>query len=223
MADSPKTRGRHVVILAHPDPGSFNATIARAYCEAVRECGQDVTIRDLYAMGFDPLLKNEERPDRGAIEIAPDVQAELAALSGADVVVLVYPIWFGMPPAILKGYVDRVVGSGVTPLQVQHREAQGPLTAGHMLSITTSGAPSEWLQEQGQIQSLRELATLYLFRAFAMHSTDYLHLGAITQGMAKDVMDGHLAEVRRTARKVCERLAVERYGALPPTSIYDGS
>ena len=223
MAENPKTRGRHVVILAHPDPDSFNAAIARAYCAAVHECGQDATIRDLYAMGFDPLLKNEERPDRRSMEVSADVRAELDALSDADVIVLVYPIWFGMPPAILTGYIDRVVGSGVTPLQVQHRQAQGPLTGGHMVSITTSGAPGEWLHKQGQIKSLRELATLYLFRAFAMHSADYLHIGDIVQNVAEDVIDKHLAEVREKARKICERIAVERYGALPPMSIYDGS
>ncbi len=223
MADIPKARGRHVVILAHPDTDSFNAAVARAYCEAIHECGQDATIRDLYAMGFDPLLKNEERPDRGAIEMASDVRAELEALSGADVVALVYPIWFGMPPAILKGYVDRVVGSGVTPLQVQHHQAQGPLTAGHMVSITTSGAPGEWLHEQGQMQSLRELATLYLFRAFAMHSADYLHIGGIVPDLPQAIIDGHLEDVREKARAICQRIAIERYGAAPPISTYDGS
>lgn len=54
-------------------------------------------------MGFDPLLKNEERPDRRGSSLSRDVRAELDALTGSDVIALVYPIWFGMPPAMLKG------------------------------------------------------------------------------------------------------------------------
>lgn len=223
MSGEAKAKGGHVVIVAHPDPNSFNSAIAHAYCDAVHESGQQATIRDLYAMGFDPLLKNEERPDRRGTALAADVQAELEALSGSDVIVLVYPIWFGMPPAMLKGYVDRVVGAGVTPHDVQQRAAKGPLTAGHMLTITTSGAPGTWLHEQGQIQSLRELATLYLFRAFSMKSADYLHIGAIVEDLPQPIVDKHLADVREKARVICGRIAVERYGAAPPFSIFDGS
>jgi acetyl-CoA C-acetyltransferase len=109
MADAAKGHARHVAILIHPDPQSFNAAIAHAYCETVRECGQEAILRDLYAMKFDPVLKNEERPDRRGFEIAPDVRAELEAIEGCDVVALIYPIWFGLPPAM----ADCVVAGGV--------------------------------------------------------------------------------------------------------------
>lgn len=115
MADMTKGPARHVVILAHPDPQSFNAAVAHTYCEAVRECGQVAILRDLYAMKFDPVLKNEERPDRRGFEVAGDVGAELEAIEGCEVVAFIYPIWFGLPPAMMKGYVDRVIGAGVTP------------------------------------------------------------------------------------------------------------
>lgn len=223
MTDNPKPRGRHTVILAHPDPGSFNAAIARTYCEAVRDYGQDAEVRDLYAMGFDPLLKNSERPDRCGTKLSPDVEADLEVLAGSDVIALVYPIWFGMPPAMLTGYIDRVVGAGVTPDQVQRRAAQGPLTAGHMFTITTSGTSEEWLHAQGQIQSLHELATLYLFRAFAMHSAGSIHIGGIVEGLDQSTAEKHLVDVRDKAQTMCQRIAVERFGALPPMSIYDGS
>jgi NAD(P)H dehydrogenase (quinone) len=216
-------KSEHVVILAHPDANSFNAAAAHAYCDAVRECGQNAQVRDLYAMGFDPLLKNDERPDRNGMRLASDVLAELDTLTGSDVIVFVYPIWFGMPPAMLKGYIDRVVGAGVTYHQVQQRSAQGPLTAGHMLTITTSGAPGAWLYEQGQVESLRNLATDYLFRAFSMKSADCLHIGGIVEDLPKPLADKHLSEVRQLACEICARIAAERYGAAPPPSIFDGS
>ena len=51
---------KHAVILAHPDPKSLNAAIARTYAETVRELGDEVVERDLYAMRFDPCLKAAE-------------------------------------------------------------------------------------------------------------------------------------------------------------------
>jgi NAD(P)H dehydrogenase (quinone) len=50
-----RSSARHVVVLAHPDPQSFNATIANTCCRTVRECGQKALLRDLYAIGFDPV------------------------------------------------------------------------------------------------------------------------------------------------------------------------
>ncbi|PHP21592.1 hypothetical protein CG471_01065 [Sphingobium sp. IP1] len=223
MTDATKTHGRHVVVLAHPDPTSFNAAVAEAYCQAVRKSGQEVILRDLYAMNFNPILRNDERPDRPGFEIAPDVQAELAAIKGCDVVAFIYPIWFGLPPAMMKGYVDRVIGSGVTPHQVQDRAGQGPLTAGHMISITTSGARDAWLDEQGQMESLRQLSSRYLFRAFSMKSAHYLHIGSIVEGLTERFADQHLFDVQEKARTVCATVAAERYGAAAPPTIFDGS
>lgn len=92
-----------------------------------------------------------------------------------------------------------------------------------MIVITTSGTREAWLDEQGQIDALREIGTRYLFRAFAMKSADYLHIGSIVEGLPQRFIDEHLMDVRERVRKVCARMAVERYGATPAPSIYDGS
>jgi len=223
MADAAQRHGRHVVILAHPDPDSFNSAVARAYCDAVRACGQEAILRDLYAIKFDPVLRKEERPDRRGFKLAPDVRTELAAIEGCDVVAFIYPIWFGLPPAMLKGYVDRVIGAGVTPHQVQDRAGHGPLTAGHMITITTSGARDAWLDEQGQLDSLRQLSSHYLFRAFSMKSAHHLHIGSIVEGLPKRFVDEHLFDVGERARKVCASVAMELYGTAAPPSLSDGS
>jgi NAD(P)H dehydrogenase (quinone) len=59
-------------------------------------------------MNFDPVLRRGERKGRPA----RDVDQEWALLGKVDVYVLVYPIWFGAPPAMLRGYIDRVFGAG---------------------------------------------------------------------------------------------------------------
>ncbi|HEY0314975.1 MAG TPA: NAD(P)H-dependent oxidoreductase, partial [Sphingomonas sp.] len=124
-------RPRHVAILAHTDPHSFNASVAAMYCETVRACGQDVIVRDLYAMGFDPVLRDAERPRHQANALSPDVRAEIDTIRGADIYTLIYPIWFAMPPAMMKGYIDRVLGAGVTALEIQGRVGEGVLHGRH--------------------------------------------------------------------------------------------
>lgn len=223
MPEHSHARIRHVLVLAHPASESFNASVVQTYCETVRACGQEVLVRDLYEMAFDPVLKDDERPRAGGIALSPDVLAEIKAIRGADIYTLVYPIWYAMPPAIMKGYIDRVLGAGVTPQEIQRREAQGVLNGRHMLSITTSGTRDIWLDEQGQIESLRMLTTHYLLHAFGMKSCQHLHLGGVVEGLSKRFVDQALSDVHERARTVCATLAAERHAASAPPAVADGS
>lgn len=100
-----------LIILGHPDPGSFNHAIADTAAEALRNLGHAVTVRDLYAEGFDPVLPAREIPRHAALP--PDVQQHCDELAAADGLIIVHPNWWGQPPAMLKGWVDRVVRPGV--------------------------------------------------------------------------------------------------------------
>lgn len=201
---------RHVVVLAHPDPQSFNASIVRTYCETVDSCGQHADVRDLYGLAFDPLLKDAERPRAERHLPSPDVQAELEVIRGADIYTLVYPIWFAMPPAIMKGYIDRVLGAGVTAREIRDRASRGVLNGRHMLSIMTSGTREVWLDEQGQVEALRSLTSRYLLHAFQMKSCEHLQLDGIVEGLSKRFADQALQQVHERARRVCAMLAAER-------------
>ncbi|WP_454884204.1 NAD(P)H-dependent oxidoreductase [Sphingomonas oryzagri] len=213
-------RPRHAVILAHPNPASFNGLVADAYCDAVRACGHEAIVRDLYALGFDPLLREHERPGTEGFRLSPDVDAELDILRGSDVFILVYPIWFGMPPAMMKGYVDRVLGAGVTSAQVQHRTAETVLRGKRLVGITSSGASKAWLNEQDQMDSLRQLFGRYLLHAFGMKAYEDLHFGETIEGLDQDYVDANLAQVGDRARAICAAIASDRAQgqAVPPAA-----
>lgn len=72
----------HFVILCHPKSDSFNAAVARRYCAVVREIGQEVVVRDLYEMKFDPVLKLTEQPGSADYSVSADVVHELDLLDG---------------------------------------------------------------------------------------------------------------------------------------------
>lgn len=98
------------IILAHPRPGSLNHAIAETAADALRGLDHEVVLHDLCAEGFDPLLPAGEFL-RGA-DLPPLVAAHCREIVEADGIVIVHPNWWGMPPAILTGWVDRVMRPG---------------------------------------------------------------------------------------------------------------
>ncbi len=195
------------MILCHPDPSSFNHAIAAAYCDAVRAAGQVVVLRDLYAIGFDPVLKAAERPTTVAAAYGQDVLDEVDAISGCDVFVLVYPIWFGTPPAMLKGYVERVFGAGVQPEALQGRVRTDLLGGKRLLSFSTSAASKIWLDEQGQGQGLNSVFDQYIVHAFGMRSQEHRRFAHITQDLRKQFADQYLRDVAVQAQRTCAQIA----------------
>lgn len=97
-----------LVVYAHPNPESFNYGIQKTVCEELSAGGHRVELLDLYRDNFDPCMSREERiAYMGKNNIAP-VRGYVEQLQQADALILVYPTWWMGPPAILKGWFDRV-------------------------------------------------------------------------------------------------------------------
>ncbi len=99
------------VILAHPNEGSFNHAIARAAVERIESNGHEVFFHDLYRELFDPILSGAEIPEEAPLP--EQIAKHCGEIAEADGIVVVHPNWWGQPPAILKGWVDRVIRPGV--------------------------------------------------------------------------------------------------------------
>jgi putative NADPH-quinone reductase len=100
-----------LVIVAHPNKASFNHAIALTCSDTLSDNGHEVITHDLYEEHFNPILPFVEFP-RDAV-LPPEVQRHCDEVSLADGIVIVHPNWWGQPPAILKGWVDRVIRPGV--------------------------------------------------------------------------------------------------------------
>jgi len=99
------------IILAHPNQGSFNHAIANTAADALRGNGHRVILHDLNQENFPPLLTAPEL--QGDAKLEPAVSQHCAEIAAADGIIVVHPNWWGMPPAILKGWIDRVLRPGV--------------------------------------------------------------------------------------------------------------
>jgi NAD(P)H dehydrogenase (quinone) len=100
-----------LIILGHPGPKSLNHALAWGAYDALHNDGHHVILHDLCAEDFDPLLPAEEIPESGSIP--PLIYKHCEELRSADGIIIVHPNWWGQPPAILKGWIDRVFRPGI--------------------------------------------------------------------------------------------------------------
>ena len=132
------------VYLAHPRPGSFNHAVFDTVVQHLRDLGCEVLAHDLCAEEFAPGLSADETGTVRSVTGARDAQvafhqAEVATL---DALVFVHPNWWGMPPAVLAGWVQRVLAPGVAyKLGTPEGEPEGLLRAGRALVLNTSDTP----------------------------------------------------------------------------------
>jgi NAD(P)H dehydrogenase (quinone) len=186
---------KHAVIIAHPKAASLTCAAAAAYAEAARGLGHEVIVRDLYRMGFDPCLKAGEVPTDEGARFEPDVLAERATLSDVDVFCFVYPLWFNAPPAILKGYLDRVfsMGFGFGPAL----GGTEPLLDGkRLISFSFSGAPEQWVRDTGAFQALTTLFDRHVAAVCGLQILDHVHTGGVVPDMTGEAVEDVLARVR---------------------------
>ncbi len=134
-----------LIVLAHPDPASFNHALATAAAQASRQQGHTVVFHDLYAEAFDPILPAGESSKTAPLE--PSLRWHCDDLAAADGIVVIHPNWWGQPPAILKGWIDRVVRPGVAYAFKEGDSGEGVpvglLRARTAVVLNTSNTPAE--------------------------------------------------------------------------------
>jgi NAD(P)H dehydrogenase (quinone) len=134
-----------LIILAHPGAKSFNHALAHTVRDALNRDGHAVVLHDLCAEKFDPCLPADET-SLAAI-LPASIRQHCDELMAADGIVVVHPNWWGQPPAILKGWVDRVIRPGVAYRFLEGDDGEGVpvglLNAGTALVLNTANTPAD--------------------------------------------------------------------------------
>jgi NAD(P)H dehydrogenase (quinone) len=194
-------KDKHAVIVGHPSAESFALSVARAYQGAAELSGKRVILRDLYRIGFDPRLQNEEIPRPAGFGPSPEIAAERALLADVDVFCFVYPLWFNAPPAIVAGYIQRVFGMGFGYGPMRQGANQRLLLGRSMLSFSSSGAPAEWLRTEGSWDALKNLFDQHVADVCRMTLLDHRHYGRVLNTTPACRIDMHLKDVRDTVER----------------------
>ena len=154
---------RVLIVYAHPEPTSFSGVMKDLAVETLTAAGHTVTVSDLYAQNFNPVVSSLDftgRADPDRLDVgmeqahaakvggfAPDVQAEIDKLMAADFLLLQFPFWWYSVPAMLKGWIDRVFAYGVA-YDFGRTWDRGVFTGRRaMLSFTTSAPPTSSLPD----------------------------------------------------------------------------
>ncbi len=207
---------RALVIHCHPDPASFTAAVRDRVLAQLAAAGAEVRMHDLYATGFAPVLSRAEW--KGYLDSPANrvpVAGETEDLEWCDTLIFVYPTWWYGLPALLKGWLDRVL---VPDLAFLMPKAQGEtirpgLTHISRLGVFTTCGASWWLTtlvgapgKRTLLRGVRYLCAPRCRTGFAAH---YLMDSSTPQSRAK-----HLEKVERTMRtligdRVAARAAAE--------------
>jgi NAD(P)H dehydrogenase (quinone) len=112
-----------LVILGHPDKNSFNHAMAVRAIKTLNKNAHTVVFHDLYAEEFDPVMPASEIPEKTVLP--SDLDQHCKELVSADGILVIHPNWWGQPPAIVKGWVDRVLRPGVAYQFIEGDDGEG--------------------------------------------------------------------------------------------------
>ena len=132
-----------LVVYAHPNPDSYNAAVKDQVLSTLSEAGHQVHLLDLYNQPFEACMSKGERERYMTGQNTEGMEQEICRLRWADTLVCVYPTWWMGPPAILKGWFDRVWLPGVAARFEDGKVTPGLTNLKTMIVITTQGA-SRW-------------------------------------------------------------------------------
>ena len=192
-----------VVVAAHPDMASFTLALAREAARAASEYGAEVEFQDLYADGFDPRMPATEV---GTTEFADGLTRRYALeVLAADALVVVHPVWFFHVPAMLKGWVDRVLRDGVVYELGPGGKTVGLLRARAALLVNTANSAEQVEGELGE--PLERFWRDVVLGPAGVAQMERVRFSKVL-GSPQEQRAAWLAEVGSATSSMCERLSV---------------
>jgi len=215
---------RALILLAHPEPRSFNAHLAAQAAEQLRRDGVQVEAIDLYAEGFDPLeaayhhpqrLQRErfdaQREQRHSAEhdlLPTGVRRHLQLLQATDLLILQFPLWWFAAPAVLKGWLDRVLVYG--PMyNSRQRHEHGVMRGKRALLSVTTGSSARACAVDGREGDTRLLLwpLMYSLRYVGFEVMEPHVVHGVRSGLAPERVQAHDEALTMAARNYRQRLA----------------
>jgi NAD(P)H dehydrogenase (quinone) len=170
-----------LVVHAHPLAQSLSGRLAARVAATLRGAGHKTEVLDLYADGFEPRLSAREREAYyGPPAMAAGLERHAALLQQAEVLVFVFPTWWFGPPAILKGWIDRVFAPDIA---FDHSPGFGPivprLTKLRRAAVVTTFGTPWWVDWVAMRRPVRRMFRTAVIGACAPQARfDYLPLYA---------------------------------------------
>ena len=141
-----------LIVVSHPRKDSLTFQVTHRFAQGLAEAGHDYEILDLHGIGFDPILKGVDEPDPAVDEqsFSPEVEREMKRMKEHDALAFIFPVWWWHLPAMLKGYIDRVLNNGFAygKNQLHHQ---------HALWIGLAGVSQKQMKKRNYDESITHL------------------------------------------------------------------
>lgn len=185
----------HLILFAHPNPKSFGCALFNTLKDFSERKGNNVTVRNLYETNFNPVLSAEELAAPEGASAPADVAREQACIREADHITFIYPVWWGGMPAVMKGYLDRVLSYGFAYVY-EEAGARGLLTGKKGSVICTTGFSNEEYKKLGMHDALRLIGDEVIFNFCGIEPVKHLFFGNIA-GVSQETRENWLAGIAK--------------------------
>lgn len=190
---------KHLIIYSHPNPQSFNQAILQTFKTQLEQRQDEVRVRDLYALSFNPVLAAEDFLSLQKGKVPPDIKTEQDHVRWAEVITFIFPIWWTGLPAMLKGYIDRVFSHGFA-YSYGKEGPRGLLGDKRVFIINTTGSPREAYERSGMFQSLRQTIEEGIFMFCGMTVVGHKYFSGVVS-CSRETRQAMLEEVKAVARE----------------------
>ena len=191
---------KHLILYSHPHPGSFNRAILDVLVKHLEQNGQEIRIRDLYALNFDPVLTWADMQGFEQGIVPEDIKVEHDHIRWADILIMICPIWWGGFTANLRGYLDRVFSTGFA-YKPTAKGVEPLLTDKKVYTINTLAAPRQVYEDLGLYRSMNNILDHIVFQFCGLKVVGHKYF-AFVDASTDDDRQVMLREVEEIAVKL---------------------
>lgn len=200
---------RILLLIGHPGSDRYTHALAERYTVGARAAGADVEVLDLATLAFDPNL----RTDEDALE--PDLERASRSILAADHLAFFFPMWWAGPPALLKGFVDRVLLPGFAFRYPPGSAIPEGLLRGRSARVVVTMDSPGWYYRLARRRSLHHAfsgGTLKFCGIGPIRETTVTSLRALSEPKRLRWLDRLEAQGARDARRLAPRARLHQLG-----------
>ena len=179
---------KNLIVYAHPNSGSLNHFFKQTVLESLQDSGEEIAVRDLNELNFNPVLSLEDMNGQRMGKVADDVQTEQDFITWADRIIFIYPIWWTGMPAIMKGYIDRVFSYGFAYRYDQGIQ-KGLLTGKKTIIINSHGKSNAEYEAMGMDKALALTSDTGIFTYSGLEIQQHFYFDKADRASAESISD----------------------------------
>ena len=179
---------KNLIIYAHPNPASLNHFFKQTVLESLEKSGEEVILRDLNEINFNPVLSLEDMNGQRMGKVTEDVQTEQDFITWADRIIFIYPIWWTGMPAIMKGYIDRVLSYGFA-YRYDQGVQKGLLSDKSTIIINSHGKSNAEYAESGLDKALALTSDTGIFNYCGLEIQQHFYFDKADRASAESILE----------------------------------